>query len=295
MANAMGRWWLRVRGLERLTPHMVRVTLGGDLGGFLPVAPDQQVKLFFARPGHGLDELPAPLAGGDVMTWYQAYLAVPEKRRPWMRTYSVRRYRPSRGELDVDFVLHSAGAGAGVGPASRWAATARVGDELGLVGPAPSHFRTPGPHDWRLLAGDETALPAIGALLEALPAGLPVRVFVEVADPAAEQPLPTAAAARVRWLHRAGRPAGTGTGLVDAVRAAKLPAGPMFAWVAGEASAVRAVRRHLVTERGVDKRQIAFTGYWRRQLTQDADPTAADLADQAELLAELAESGRAPG
>lgn len=292
MRNTMGRWLLRVRGRERLTPHMVRVTLGGDLADFVPVAPDQQVKLFFARPGHGLDELPGPReSGGDPMTWYQAYLAVPEPRRPWMRTYSVRHHRPERGELDIDFVLH--GAGAEAGPASRWAATATVGDEVGLVGPAPSHLRVPGPHDWTLLAGDETALPAIGALVAAHPAGAPVHVVVEVSDAAEEQPLPTAAAAHVRWVHRDGRPAGTGSALLDAVRAAEFPAGRVFAWVAGEASAVRALRRHLVGERGVDKRQVAFTGYWRRHLTQDADPTAADLADQAELMAELADQGGA--
>ena len=130
-----------------MTPRMVRVTVGGELDRFTPVAPDQQVKLFFARPGHDLSELPAP--GGDgpdsVMSWYQSYLAIPEERRPWMRTYSVRRHHPDRGELEIDFVLH--GDGEHSGPASRWAARAQVGDVLGLVGPAVSHLRVPGPHD----------------------------------------------------------------------------------------------------------------------------------------------------
>ena len=140
------------------------------------------------------------------------------------------------------------------------------------------------------LAGDETALPAIGALLEAAPAGKRVVAFVEVADTAEKQELPTAADVKVHWLHRNGTPAGASSVLVDALRAADLPTGPVYAWVAGEASGVREVRRHLVNERGVDKKQIAFTGYWRLHLAQDADPTPDDAADQAELMAELAES-----
>jgi len=285
MSNQMGRWLVQVRNTDRLSPHMLRVTLHGDLDDFIPVAPDQQVKLFFPRTGYDLSELPAPAdAGGDVMTWYQAYLAIPEERRPWMRTYSVRRHHPERGELEIDFVLH--GTGDDSGPASRWAAMAQAGDELGLVGPAVSHLRVPGAHDWMLLAGDETALPAIGALLEAMPAAMPVQVFVEVAGPYEEQELPTAADVEVHWLHRDGLPPGRSSVLVDGIRAAaEWPAGEMFAWVAGEASGVRAVRRHLV-QRGVDKRQIAFTGYWRLRLSQDAEPTAEDVADQAELMAE---------
>ncbi|OZM77518.1 siderophore-interacting protein [Pseudonocardia sp. MH-G8] len=291
MAGGLGRWLLEVRRTERVTPQMARVTLHGDLSGYTPLAPDQQVKLFFPRPGHDVTEVPAPPAGGDGMavrmSWYQAYLAVPEERRPWMRTYSVRRHRPERNEIDVDFVLHDHGDT--TGPASRWAAQAGEGDVIALVGPAASHFRTPGPHDWTLLAGDETALPAIGALLEAMPAGQRAEVFVEVADAGEEQPLPTAAQARVRWLHRGDVPAGRSDALVEAVRAADLPAGAVYAWLAGEASAVRALRRHLVGERGVDKRQIAFAGYWRLHMTQDAGPTPEEESEAAEVMAELTE------
>ncbi|MHA6628014.1 siderophore-interacting protein [Pseudonocardia sichuanensis] len=288
MAGAMGRWLLEVRRTERVTPHMARVTLGGDLHGYAPLAPDQQVKLFFPRPGHDATEVPAPPVNGDGaaerMSWYQAYLAIPEERRPWMRTYSVRHHRLEEGEIDVDFVLHDHGDD--TGPASRWAAGAAAGDVIALVGPAPSHFRTPGAHDWTLLAGDESALPAIGALLEAMPAGQRAEVFVEVADAGEEQPLPTAARACVRWLHRGDVAAGHSDLLVEAVRAADLPSGPVYAWVAGEASAVRAVRRHLVGERGVAKKQIAFAGYWRLHLTQDAAPTPEEESEAAELLAE---------
>jgi NADPH-dependent ferric siderophore reductase len=123
-----------------------------------------------------------------------------------------------------------------------------------------------------------------------MPAGRRTEVYVEVADADEEQPLPTAADATVHWLHRDGVAAGRSDLLVETIRAAALPAGRMFAWVSGEASAVRAVRRHLVNERGVDKKQIAFTGYWRLHLSQDADSTPEDAADRAEVMAELAEA-----
>ena len=292
MAGPIGRWLLSVRATERLTPTTVRVTLGGDLDGFTPVSPDQQAKLFFPRPGYDLSEVPVPPEDGDAMSWFQSFRQIPEPRRPWMRSYSLRRVHLDRGEIEIDFVLH--GGDEDQGPASRWAASARPGEETVLVGPAVSHLRVPGPHDWTLLAGDETALPAIGALLEAMPAGARAVVFAEVADATGRLDLPSAARVDLRWQYRGGARPGRSSVLVDAVRDARLPDGAVFAWVAGEASAVRAIRRHLVEERGVPRTQVAFTGYWRLDLTQDSDPTPEDAADAAEVMAELAGSGAAP-
>jgi NADPH-dependent ferric siderophore reductase len=284
MTPSMSYASLHVTGTERITPRMVRITLGGeDLAGFTPVAPDQQVKLFFPRPGHVRPVVPEMPVDGDVMTWYQAYMAVPEPERPWMRSYTIRRYHPDRREIEIDFVLH--GADGGHGPASRWVARARPGDHVGMYGPSVSHFRVAGAHDWRLLAGDETALPAIGALLEALAPGTRAVVYVEVADTAEEQELESEGDVEIHWLHRGGMTPGHSSVLLDAVRAAELPDGVPFAWIAGEASTVRALRRHLVGERGLDKKQIAFTGYWRLNLTQDDQPTAEDTAEQAEAMA----------
>lgn len=272
---------LRVVGCEPVTPRMRRVTLAGDgLAEFTPVAPDQQVKLFFARDG-GVPEVPDPPDSlDDVGSWYQRYLAMPDERRPWLRTYSIRAHRPSAREVDVDFVLH--GDGAHSGPAARWAAAARPGDVVGLYGPSVSHLRTPGRHDWKLFAGDETALPAIGAWLESLGPHERAVVVAEVAGPEEEQPLESAADVTVLWRHRDGAPAGRSSVLADAVRSLSFPGGEPFAWVAGEASAVRTVRRHLVNERGLDRRAVAFAGYWRVQLTHDDAPTADELADHAE-------------
>lgn len=214
------------------------------------------------------------------MRWYQAFLAIPEDDRPWMRSFTIRARRPALGELDIDFVLHG-----DAGPAGRWATTAAPGDTLGMVGPSALYARPPATTGRLLLAGDESALPALGTLLEALPAGAAATAFVEVADPAEEQHLATRAELTVHWLHRDGAAPGHGTALVDAVRAAELP-GLGAAWLAGESGTVRALRRHLLRERGLDRRSVEFAGYWRLSLTQDDAPTAEDLAEAQERLAD---------
>ncbi|MGW7368734.1 siderophore-interacting protein [Streptomyces sp. NPDC054841] len=276
--------FIQVAGVRRVTPHMARITFGGpDLAGFTLEAPDQQVKLYFPRPGQRVPRLPAPDAGaaGDVMRWYAAYNEIPSDERPWMRSYTVRACDTRQGTIDIDFVLHS-----DAGPATRWAESARLGDTLGMFGPT-AYFAKPvglGTTDWVLLAGDEAALPAIGTLLEWLPAGTRALVYAEVADASEEQRFATEGDVTVNWLHRGGRPAGTGGSLVEAVRAAQFPPGSVYAWLGGEAGAVRALRRHLVDERGLDKRSVDFAGYWRLRLSQDDAPTEDDLAEARERM-----------
>ncbi|WP_406208536.1 siderophore-interacting protein [Kitasatospora sp. NBC_01560] len=274
---------VQVIGVERVTPRMARITFEADaLDHSVGGTPDQQVKLCFPRPGRREPVLPEQR--DDVMSWYQAYLAVPEAERPWMRSFTLRRRRAGTRVLEIDFVLHG-----DAGPASAWAARARSGDRLGMVGPSELYAR-PVPltaavaeADWVLLAGDETALPAVGTLLEALPAGTTVVAFLEVAGEGERQRLDTRADLTEHWLHRDG--AVPGGPLTEAVRAAALPGGTPFAWLAGEASAVRALRRHLVGERGLAKEAVDFAGYWRHRLTQDDAPTAEDLADAREKAA----------
>ncbi|MFE3252578.1 siderophore-interacting protein [Streptomyces sp. NPDC059209] len=296
---------VEVSAVRRLSPRMVRVTLGGPApADFSYEAPDQQVKLYFPRPGQSIPRLPEPGADGDVMRWYGAFQAIPEDERPWMRSYTIRAHDAERGTVDVDFVLHegpdAAADGGGVaveGPATRWARSAGPGDVLGMFGPS-AYFAEPvplGTTDWMLLAGDESALPAIGTIVEALPAGARAVAYVEVWDAAEEQRFESAGEVTVHWLHRApsagdgavgDAAAGGGTALVAAVRAAVFPAGSVFAWLGGEADTVRALRRHLVGERGLDRRSVHFTGYWRRRLTHDDAPTDADLAEARERLAD---------
>jgi NADPH-dependent ferric siderophore reductase len=238
-------WRVPVRRVERVTPRMARVTVGGDeLADFPGAGTDQNVMLYF-YPDHV--ELPEPLT-------LESARAMWSRVRPMTRTYTIRRYDPRTNEIDFDFVLHGSH-----GLASAWAQRVSPGDPVIFVGPSPA-YRPAADVDWYLLAGDETALPAIAAILRALPTGARVRAFVEVADAAEEQPLPTDADIELTWLHRDVVPSDL---LVQAIGAASLPAGPGEAWVAGERSSVLAVRRHLLGERGFDRSRVRPTTYWR--------------------------------
>ncbi|WP_426362410.1 siderophore-interacting protein [Streptomyces sp. E-08] len=269
---------LTVIAVRPVTPRMRRITLGGpSLDGFTLAGPDQQVKLFFPRPGRTEPVLPVPGPDDDAMRWYGAYAALPEADRPWMRSYTLRAHDPAAGTVDVDFLLH--GEGEDAGPATRWAGSARPGDVLGMFGPSAAFAVPvdPGAGDWTLLYADACALPALATVVAALPPGQRALAYVQVSDAAEEQPLPTAGDLTVRRLRDGDSPA-------EAVRADTLPPGRPYAWLAGEASAVRGLRRHLVEERGVDRRSVHFTGYWRRRLTQDDAPTPEDLAEARERL-----------
>ncbi|MGW6918982.1 siderophore-interacting protein [Kitasatospora sp. NPDC054939] len=285
--------FIQVTDVVRITPQMVRVTFDADtLEDTVGTTPDQQVKLCFPRPGQSVPVLPEQ--SEDATGWYHAFLAIPEDERPWMRSFTVRRRRPGSSLLDIDFVLHG-----DAGPATAWAGRARPGDQLGMVGPSAIYAR-PATADEPaggvlLLAGDETALPAVATLVEALPAGARAVAYLEVADAAEEQALATDADLTVHWLHRDGTPPGHSDLLPQALRAAEFPEGIARAWIAGESGVVRALRRHLVADRGLDKRAVEFSGYWRVKLTQDDAPTAEDLAEAQERLAEYqaAQTGRA--
>ncbi|USX55690.1 siderophore-interacting protein [Lentzea sp. HUAS12] len=257
---------LTVTSVEPLTPRMTRVTFTGPGLDEIGTWPDQQLKLLFPRPGRSAHVSDA----ADVGTWYQAYTAIPEDERSWMRSFTVRSL--ADGVLTVDFVLHGDN-----GPASSWAARAREGDVLGRFGPSPDYARPLGTADLLVFAGDETALPAIASLLELLPPHQRRLVFVEVADPHEEQDIPG-----VRWIHRSA-----GEDLVAVVTEAEIEPST-WVWLGGEASAVRALRRHFVGL-GVSKEDIEFAGYWRRTLTQDDAPTADDLAEAQERIAALSE------
>ncbi|HEX8865126.1 MAG TPA: siderophore-interacting protein [Lentzea sp.] len=257
---------LTVSEVVPLTPRMVRMTFTGDGLADVGSWPDQQLKLLFPKPGGSAFVSDSE----DVSVWYQAYLAVPEASRPWMRSFTVRSL--ADGVLTVDFVLHGDN-----GPASAWAGQAQPGDVIGRFGPSADYARPLGSADLLVFAGDETALPAIASLLELLPATQKFAAFVEVADPLEEQDIPG-----VRWVHRSA-----GEDLVSVVTAAAVPSSA-WVWLGGEASAVRALRRHFVGL-GVSKKDIEFSGYWRRALTQDDAPTADDLAEAQERIAALSE------
>ena len=259
---------LRVLRAERLGPTMARITFGGDrLTEFATDGRDQRIKLFFPHPHQDAPVVPTEADEN----WYPAWRAMDPAVRGIMRTYTVRAHRRESGELDVDFALHG-----DAGPACRWARRAAPGDRVTALGPvvadnAGIDFRPPAEADWVLIAGDETALPAIAGILAWLPPGTRAKVWIEVPHADDLQHLPTAADVEITWLVRDGARA---PGLLDAVREARFFGGNPYAWIAGEAGTVRALRRHLVGERGFYRRAVKFTGYWRRGATEE------DLLDE---------------
>ncbi|QKZ04393.1 siderophore-interacting protein [Pseudomonas eucalypticola] len=276
-----------------VTPSLTRLVFTGpQVAHMRTLAPDQRIKLLFP----GADGQPAqlPLEGN----WHQALRAIDPAVRPPMRTYTLRALRSEMSEVDVEFVLHGDD-----GPASRWAAHAHPGDRLQMVAPgdAPGD---PGGYEWKppqglrnvLLIGDETALPAIAGILEALAQASPapqVQAFIEVPHATDRLDLCAPPGAQLTWLPRDALGLSYGEGLQRAAKQlATLPAsaGPgggeqtledvdidtqilwdlakpagnqFYAWVAGESAAVMAIRRHWVGELGLDKRALTFMGYWR--------------------------------
>jgi NADPH-dependent ferric siderophore reductase len=228
---------------------MIRVVLGGDgLTGFTADRyADHYVKLIF--PPDGVD-YPVPCDLDLIRR------ELPRDQWPRMRTYTVRAWDATTGELTIDFVYHG-----DEGLAGPWAAQARPGDQVLFRGPGGGYAPSPAA-DWHLLVGDESALPAIGAALERLPHGAPARVFVEIAGPAEEQQLTAAGAVEIVWVHRNGRI--VGEALVEAVRALAFPPGAVHAFVHGEANFVRELRRMLRVDLRVPQDQLSISGYWRR-------------------------------
>ncbi|HWJ34430.1 MAG TPA: siderophore-interacting protein [Steroidobacteraceae bacterium] len=225
---------LTVEQVERLTPKMIRVVLGGDdLRGFTSLGFDDHVKLMFPSPG-------------DV--------------KPQMRDYTPRRYDAQSGRLLIDFVIHDAGA------ATAWAASVVPGQLLGVGGPRGS-FVIPTELDWHLLIGDETALPAIGRRLEELPASTRALVVAEVENEADRLTFESAAKFDVVWVYRRGADAGSADRLLDALRGLNFPSGQYFAWAAAESRVARAVRQYLIGERKADKHWVKAAGYWQRGAT----------------------------
>ncbi|GER15350.1 siderophore-interacting protein [Variovorax boronicumulans] len=240
---------LTVKTVQRVTPHLIRITLTGDaLQGFTSPGFDDHAKLFF--PDAATGQLTLPTAGPDGPVW-------PEGGRPAMRDYTPRRHDAQANTLEIDFALHDAG------PATQWAEQAKPGDIVGVGGPRGS-FIVPTEFDWHLLIGDDTALPAISRRLAELPAGARVVVLAEVDSAADEIPLETQAELTLRWVHREGAAPGLSPVLVDTLKTMALPDGDFHAWVGCESAIAKALRAHLVGERGANPKWVRASGYWRR-------------------------------
>lgn len=265
---------------------------GSDLDAMGHDGPDQRIKVYIPLPGEAVPHLTAT-------DWYANYRDADPATRGAIRTYTIGAVRPEHREVDIDFVLHGE-----TGPASSWATHAQIGDEVALIGPNRRFGADCQGHEWNppaaartvLIAGDETAVPAITGILHSMSSWrrLPERVHVvlEVPQPGDVIDLPMPEGVNVEWLIRDSHNRPSGELLVDAVRRLDLGSPSVtkkstvdtididlqllwevadgqaddagfYAWVAGEAGAVKAIRRHLVNDCGIDRRCVAFMGYWR--------------------------------
>lgn len=235
-----------VRAVEDLNPRMRRIVLGGDeLEGLVVDEPAASVRLLVPPPGDATLVMPR---------WTGNQFELPDGSRAPIRTFTPRSLDTERLELTIDVVMH------GPGTAASWAGGARPGDEAAISGPGRGDPVDPGASGY-LLAGDESAIPAIGQLLEALARETPVVVHVEVADAVARTELPSHPRASVTWhVLDAGDP--PGDRLAAAVEAIdELPA---RVWIAGEAAAVQRLRKHLFDVRGRSRSTVTARGYWKQ-------------------------------
>jgi iron complex transport system ATP-binding protein len=322
-----------VSSVQELSPNFRRITFGGyslrDFGVHGDTM-DLRIKLMIPSQAEDGTQLPLPVFEMSQSGWYREWLAMDPAVRGSMRTYTVRRSRLDSvyPEIDVDFVMHFDAHGNG-GPAANWALNAKPGDAITIIGPnnRAAHCVTAEVYsgiEWRpgmaqrvLLAGDETAIPAISAILESLPPYMTGHAFLEVPEAGDFLDLRTDADVEITWLARGaaiGRSRPHGELLQNAVRLAvpvpgwvaikaadggagpepedvnvdvdilwetparmdtaaigasknpDVPAGgmPFYAWIAGEAAVIKDMRRYLVREVGIDRKQVAFMGYWRQ-------------------------------
>lgn len=322
-----------VSSVQELSPNFRRITFGGyslrDFGVHGDTM-DLRIKLVIPSLDEDGTQLPLPVFEMSQSGWYREWLAMDPAVRGSMRTYTVRRSRLESvyPEIDVDFVMHFDSEGNG-GPAANWALNAKPGDAITIIGPnnRAAHCVTAEIYsgiEWRpgmaqrvLLAGDETAIPAISAILESLPAYMTGHAFLEVPESGDFLDLKTDADVEITWLARGaaiGRSRPHGELLQEAVRLAvpvpgwvaikaadggagpepedvnvdvdilwetparmdtaaigasknpDVPAGgmPFYAWIAGEAAVIKDMRRYLVRDVGIDRKQVAFMGYWRQ-------------------------------
>lgn len=239
-----------------VTPHLVRLTLGGP--GFADFQPkdatDSYVKISFAKPELGL-EPPYDLAA------LRETLAPADL--PVTRTYTVRRVDQAAGTIDIDFVVHG-----DEGIAGPWAAAAQPGDRVVLAGPGGAYRPEP-TADWHLFAGDESAIPAIAAALEALPADAKGLAFLEIGGRDDLVDLDHPAGVQLIWVGRAARDESTAALLATAISGHPWPDGRVQVFAHGERESMKALREVFLTQRGLDRSQLSLSGYWAYGRTED--------------------------
>ncbi|MEW9308508.1 DUF2218 domain-containing protein [Labrys neptuniae] len=240
---------MRVSQVTQVTPLIRRITLAGeDLERF--TRDGIHIRLLIPPAGLDKPEWPRPARNGRRI-WPS------EGRRPTQRLYTIRRIDAAAGEVDVDFVLHG-----DEGVASGWAARAKPGDIVGMLGPGGGEIDDA---DWYLIAGDETAIPAIARIFEAMPAEAHGFALIEVADAGEIQALAPPAGIELKWLLRQGRPAGESDLLAEAAIAVQLPSEGRFqCWLGAEAETARRLRHHWREVLQLPKHAVSAVAYWHR-------------------------------
>ncbi|MGN8050218.1 siderophore-interacting protein [Curtobacterium sp. 22159] len=248
---------------ERLTPHMVRVHLGGPaFGAFVEgadperlAATDHYVKLLLAKPSLGL----TPPYDLDALRD-----TLPKEDRPARRTYTVRSVDHDAKTIAIDFVVHGDD-----GLAGPWAASAQPGDLLALSGPGGGYTPSPDPEVTHVLLADDSALPAVSSALEAMADTATGIALVEVGGPADEQPVRHPAGVTLRWLHRDATGAEPGTLLLEAARSLERASRPVQVFAHGERTAMKAIRRLLQDDWGLEKAEMSLSAYWALGRAED--------------------------
>jgi NADPH-dependent ferric siderophore reductase len=260
-----------VARVQRLSAAFTRVTFAGpELAHFGTAGLDQRIKLVLPLPETGIAHFPL------TDDWYAQWRQLDDARRNPLRTYTVIAPRPANCEIDVDFVRHGDD-----GHAARWLNTVTLGSAVAVVGPDARGADPrlgiewdPGQAGTVLLAGDETAAPAICSILAGMDRTVSGIAFIEVPESGDCRDTDAPEGVEVRWLARSHRDTPP---LTEAVRdwtirllatvpkteADQLKSGGLYSWLAGEASVVKKIRRNLVSEIGLDRQQVTFMGYWR--------------------------------
>lgn len=246
--------YAEVHHVKQLSPDVLRVVLtGGTLDQFEgAAATDAYINARFAPIG---STVTVPFSQDDLK-------AIPDDLRPRPRRLTVRKWEPEKQMLSIDFVSHG-----DAGFAGSWAQRARAGDRLQFDGPSGSYQPSP-EVDWHLLVGDESALGAIGATLQNLGPNARAVVFVAVEKKGYEIDLPSEADVEIHWLYRA-QADHSESWIAEAVAEQAFPNGTFDVFVHGEAAEVRAIRRHLATDRGIDLSGASISPYWRRRHTDE--------------------------
>ncbi len=223
---------LKVSQVDRISPHMIRIKLyGDDLDQFTSLAFDDHVKIFIHK--------------NDTV---------------YKRDYTPRYFDSDKKELVLDFAVHDAG------PATDFALTAKVGDELEVAGPKGSRCITGNITNW-IMIGDETALPAIGRCIENLGAGTNVTSIIMISDPRDQQVFETKAVHAHHWIHRQQVSDHDTYQTLEILNQFEFCSNTFF-WIAGEATMVNSVKKYLKEERDVDSHWIKSSGYWKQGIAQ---------------------------